>query len=271
MKNITQTEQKEILFEMLKYVDEICKKNNIKYFLSGGTLIGAIRHKGFIPWDDDIDICVPYNDYRKLITILKQDNKYNVHNTYDDEDYYYFFTKLTDKRTILIEDNYNRIKDMGVFLDIFPFFHLTDSIEEYKKLYKKIKKLEKQYFRFYGYEKYYYNKSKIKSIIKAIIFFPQFLLKRKYKKNRQILLDLIEKNDIVQSNYIGNSIPPNSYILRFTKEIFAEMVDAEFEGIKVCVPAGYKEYLTQIYGDYMQLPPENQRVTQHHFKAYWKE
>ena len=271
MKNITQTEQKEILFEMLKYVDEICKKNNIKYFLSGGTLIGAIRHKGFIPWDDDIDICVPYNDYRKLITILKQDNKYNVHNLYDDEDYYYFFTKLTDKRTILIEDNYNRIKDMGVFLDIFPFFHLPDSIEEYKKLYKKIKKLEKQYFRFYGYEKYYYNKSKIKSIIKAIIFFPQFLLKRKYKKNRQILLDLIEKNDIVQSNYIGNSIPPNSYILRFTKEIFAEMVDAEFEGIKVCVPAGYKEYLTQIYGDYMQLPPENQRVTQHHFKAYWKE
>ena len=140
MKEITQTEQKEILLDMLKYVDEICKKNNIKYFLYGGTLIGAIRHKGFIPWDDDLDICVPYKDYRKLITLLKQDNKYNVHNPYDNEDYYYFFTKLTDKRTILIEDNYNRIKDMGVFLDIFPFYHLPDSIEEYNKLYKKKKK-----------------------------------------------------------------------------------------------------------------------------------
>ena len=77
MKEITQTEQKEILLDMLKYIDEICRKNNIKYFLYGGTLIGAIRHKGFIPWDDDVDICVPYNEYRKLITILKQNNKYD--------------------------------------------------------------------------------------------------------------------------------------------------------------------------------------------------
>ena len=271
MKEITSEEQKEILIEMLKYVDEICRKNNINYFLSGGTLLGAIRHKGFIPWDDDVDIYVPYQEYRKLIDIMKQDSKCNVHNPYDNEDYYYFFTKITDKRTILIENNFKRIKDMGVFLDIFPIYHLPNSDEEYSDLFKKMKKLEKQYFRFYGFEKYYYNKNKIRSIAKSIVFFPQFLFKRKYIKNKNLLLDLIEKNDAIQTNFIGNSISPSTYRHRFNAEVFNNKIEVEFERMKVYAPAGYEEYLTKCYGDYMQLPPESQRNTEHHFKAYWKE
>ena len=273
MKEITSAEQKEILLEMLVYIDEICRKNNIKYFLYGGTLIGGIRHKGFIPWDDDVDVCVPYKEYRKLIEVLKQDGKYNVHDPYSlsEEEYYYMFTKLTDKRTALIEDNYKRVKNMGVFLDIFPIFHLPNSNEEYDNFYKKIIKLEKKYFRFYGLEKYYYNKNKLKSIIKSIIFFPQYIIRKKYKKNKKQVLDLIEMNDNNQTDFIGNPTPPSTYKNRFTADAFKETIEIEFEGHKVYAPVGYEEYLTKNYGDYMQLPPEDQRITEHHFKAYWKE
>ena len=273
MKEITSEEQKVILLEMLKYVDEICRKNSINYFLSGGTLLGAIRHKGFIPWDDDVDICVPYKEYRRLIKILKQDDKYYVHNPYSlsEEEYYYMFTKITDKRTVLIENNFKKVQNMGVFLDIFPIFHLPDSNEDYDNLYKKIKKLEKQFFRFYGFEKYYYNKNKIRSIIKSIVFFPQFVIKRKYKNNRKEILELFEKNDSVQTSFIGNPTPPNTYRNRFAIDSFIDKIEVEFEGIKVYAPFGYEDYLIKCYGDYMQLPPEEQRNTEHHFKAYWKE
>ena len=271
MKEITLNEQKQILLEMLKYIDEICRENNIEYYLSGGTLLGAIRHKGFIPWDDDVDICLPYKDYRKLIEILKQDGKYNVHNPYDDENYYYLFTKLTDKRTILIEDNFNRIKDLGIFLDIFPLYHLPNSDEEYKNLCDTIKKLEKQYFRFYGFEKYYYNRSKIKRIIKAIAFFPQFIFKKIFKNNRNKILDLFEQNDKIETDYIGNPAPPCSYRNRFSIDVFEDKIEADFENIKAYAPVKYDEFLTTCYGDYMQLPPEDQRKTEHNFKAYWKE
>lgn len=273
MKEITSAEQKELLLEMLKYVDEICRKNNINYFLYGGTLIGGIRHKGFIPWDDDVDVCVPYKEYRKLIEILKQDDRYNVHDPYSlsEEEYYYMFTKITDKRTVLIENNFNRIKDMGVFLDIFPIFHLPNSNEEYDLLYKKIRKLEKQYFRFYGFEKYYYNKSRLKRVIKSIIFFPQYIFRKKYKNNKKKILELFEMNDSIQTNFIGNPTPPSTYKNRFTAEAFKDKIEVEFEGAKVYAPVGYEEYLTKNYGDYMQLPPEDQRNTDHNFKAYWKE
>lgn len=271
MKEIKQDEQKKILVEMLKYIDEICRKNNINYYLLGGTLIGAIRHKGFIPWDDDIDICVPYKEYRKLIGILKKDNKYNVLNPYDNENYYYFFTKITDKRTVLIEDNFKKIDNMGIFLDIFPIFHLPDSEEELNKINNKMKKFEKTYFRFYGFQKYFYDKNKFRSFIKAIIFFPQFIIKKKYKNYKKQLLDLIEECDKVQTNYIGNIISPSSIINTHRKEIYQDKIEVEFESLKVFAPVGYDEHLKKIFGDYMKLPPENQRVTEHHFKVYWKE
>ena len=82
---------------------------------------------------------------------------------------------------------------------------------------------------------------------------------------------MFEKYDNVQTNFIGNPTPPSTYRNRFTIEAFKDKIEVEFEGIKVYAPVGYEEYLTKSYGDYMQLPPEAERVTEHHFKAYWKE
>lgn len=267
MKKITEKQQKDILIEMLEYIDDICRKNNITYFISGGTLIGAVRHKGFIPWDDDLDIEMPFKDYKKFIKLMKEEDKYNVNSPYDD-DYYYFFTKITDKRTFLKEMNFKKIDTMGVFIDIFPIFNVPDAEKERIEVIEKFRKMEKRYFRFYGFEKYYYDEKLIKRIIKSIIFFPQFILKNNIKKTKNKMLNYMEELSNKNTNYMGFLIPPNDIVQ--PKEVYEDKTELEFEGKKVYAPIKYKEYLKNYYGDYMKLPPKEERVSPHNYDAYWK-
>jgi len=106
--------------EILRFFDNVCRENNLTYFLSGGTLLGAIRHKGFIPWDDDVDLVMPRKDFEKLIEILdKSDSNYKLFIPGCSEDYFYTFGKLVDTRTVLDEFDYCPIKGMGLYIDIF--------------------------------------------------------------------------------------------------------------------------------------------------------
>ena len=131
MQKLNLEEIQKIELDILIYLDKICKENNIKYYLSSGTLLGAIKYKGFIPWDDDIDVVLFRSDYLKLIDVLgKNDEKYKILSIYNTEDYYYPFAKLVDTRTVLIE-NSKKIKDMGVYIDIFPIDgYITENIEK---------------------------------------------------------------------------------------------------------------------------------------------
>ncbi len=270
MEKISRSELRKIQIKMLKYIKNICEQNNIRYFLFGGTLIGAVRHKGYIPWDDDVDICVPYKDYRRLINIINSKNEYKVLNPYDNEDYYYFFSKMVDKRTILIEDNYKKIKDMGVFLDIFPICNMPNDKEELDKYVKKVKKLERSFFRMYGFKKYYYNKNLIIRIIKAIIFFIPYLFKKKIYKNKYKLLNLLEKYESEDTDYVGNVLPPCTIKGMVKKEVYDESTYVQFEDEMYSASAKYDQYLTQVYGNYMTPPPENERIAPHMFDAFWK-
>ena len=260
---LTLAEIKEIQLNILKYIDNICKENQLKYYIAGGTLLGAVRHKGYIPWDDDIDILMPYSDYRKLIELIKKENNnYIMLNPYDNEDYFYMFSKVVDTRTKLTEKTVNKIKNYGVFVDIFPINKLPTSKEELEEYMNELYLKNKEYAASMPKKNYYSDPKRVKRIAKRILKYPYHLKCKKIDwQTRKIdLLKLLEKyNNMEEYNYSG-------YVLSYygkkdimRKEVYEDSTTLIFEGIKVKAPKLYDEYLTKLYGDYMKIPKEHEK------------
>lgn len=261
-------ERKKIALDILKYIKKICEKNDIKYFLAYGTLIGAVRHKGFIPWDDDIDICLLYSDYIKLINILKKDDNYNLISPYTNDNCYYCYSKLVDKSTFLVEENLKVIDNMGIFVDIFPLYNLPNGKFKRKTLVKRLTILNKIAKRQIWTEHYYDSTNVPKSIVKAILFFPEYIYCKMINVNKKIL-NMAKKYNNTDSGYVSNlpTDDPSTAILE--KNIFSDTVNISFEKIYFKAPIKYDEFLCKIYGDYLKLPPVEERCLPHVIKA-WK-
>ena len=265
-KELSMGDCKKIQLSILSYIDEVCTKNNLRYYLCGGTLIGAIRHKGYIPWDDDIDIMLPRTDYHKLINLLKADNKYRSLSMYNQPDYYYPFAKVVDLDTELIEYDLDiKIKDYGVYVDLFPLDGLPNSKNKIVAYYKKIMRARKAYY--LAITSHYTPTNKLSiSVVKLLAWCVAQTIGWKKLLNR---VDSISKEyDFETAQYIG--VPSAGYGSKevFHKGIVEKALRVEFEEYRFNIPVGYDEYLTSIYGDYMKLPDENNRVTRHNFKAF---
>lgn len=271
MRKITDIETlQKIEIEILDYVVCICKQNGLMYFLAGGTLLGAIRHKGFIPWDNDIDIAMPRNDYEKLCEILREMSgiEYQLIELRDDNMYYCPFVKVVNDRTILKENaGGESIMPLGVYIDIFPI----DGIENNdKKSVKRYLKIRDWSYRIANATLYIENLSFWRRLIKKVwqVLIVDVLKREKYFN---ILVKLLKKFPYGSTEYIVST-----YGLRAEKEIieysaFAQTINVEFEGKMYNAPVGYDKYLTQMYGDYMKLPPESERVAPHDIVVYLKE
>ena len=266
---ITLEEQKKRMVNMLGILHEICRKHNIKYFLWGGTLIGAIRHNGFIPWDDDIDVAMPRKDYEKFVEIYKLEYSHDVIQLINidiNKEYYLPYSKLIDTSTILIEEVENPI-EIGVYLDVFPLDNLSDDYEEAKSFLHKIGNyssiLSKKNIGPNAGRNYWR---------KAILRLMKLVLKIISRKNLIKKIDLMcrknESDDL--KKYIGNAVC-NIYGEGDIMESkwLEKSIIVPFENIEACVPAEYDAILRNTYGDYMQLPPEEKRVT-HHINKVWK-
>ena len=212
-------QQKKIQFEILKEVRDFCDNNNLTYFLGGGTLLGAIRHKGYIPWDDDIDIMMPREDYEKLLTEFNKtcDNQYKLLSYKNTEDYYYLFAKVINTKTILVEDNYKKIKDLGIYIDVFPIDYLPEDDNKTQKIMKKYRRMHKITSMYSVDQLKEVTTSKKKLIMKKIILSimgRKIMYKKLVKKMDTLASKYKNTNKVacITGRYFEKEIMPSSYI-----------------------------------------------------------
>lgn len=262
-------ELKRIELNILQQIDKICREQGFRYWLCGGTLLGAVRHKGFIPWDDDIDIFMPRQDYNEFIKYCaNHSTPFQLFSHETDDSYYRLYAKACAMNTLVEEYGDNlKLPSTGIWVDIFPIDGLADSWEKAKGVIKSIE-FKRNLLTAALWKKYFIGHSK--SIIFTVGRFLLYIMGK--FTNKWKLIKKIEKryikNDFDKMKYCGVAFGCYGVREVVERKFFDDSVDIEFEGCLFKAPIGWSQYLNSIYGDYMQLPPEDKRVTQHEFKAY---
>jgi len=262
--DISEIQQMEL--GIMEYIHEVCQKIGVKYFLAYGSLIGAVRHQGFIPWDDDMDICMLRDDYEKLqdYMIAHPDERYELMSYKNNVNYVYPFMKVQDNHTYLVEEDVRIDSDMGIYVDIFPVDGYEDDQAFKDKMTKIIKKRQLSCYTFKGITN---TKSLVNSIIRyisVIIFY--FTNTNKYVSQ----IDELAKSRKVEDYELVDYVVYKDMNKPVWKREWLEQVEAgSFEGKEFMIPKHYHEILTSDYGNYMQLPPVEQQVSHHNFKL-WK-
>ena len=251
---------------IMEYIHEVCQKIGVKYFLAYGSLIGAVRHQGFIPWDDDMDICMLREDYEKLqdYLIAHPDERYEVMSYKNNLNYVYPFMKVQDNHTYLLEEDVRIDSNMGIYVDIFPVDGYEDDADFKNKMTKLIKKRQLSCYTFKGITN---TKSLLNSLIRyisVVIFY--FTNTNKYVEQIDELAKSRAVADYEQVDYL---IYKDMNKPVWKREWLEQVIVGTFEGKEFMIPKHYHEILTSDYGDYMQLPPLEQRVSHHDFKL-WK-
>lgn len=267
MEKLTVEEMKIVQLQILSHLDSFCKENDINYFLIGGTLLGAVRHKGFIPWDDDIDVMMLREDYNRFMELydLKDSSHYILHAYEKDQSFPYPFMKLDDNRTIFQEEINNNY-EMGVHIDIFPADVIPNDRRKQKKMFCKsailikiltIKRLPIK---------------KRRGMMKNFLLFVGHFLTKPVSV-RWLIKEIINnscKYSNEKTDYRGNVVWGYGIKEIVKAESYAEIKMTEFEHEQRPVPIGYEEYLSSVYGDYMMLPPIEKRNTHHNYIMYRK-
>lgn len=272
MKEILIDELLKLQVEILKKVDSFCRDNSISYTVFGGTCIGAIRHKGYIPWDDDIDIAMTRPNYDRFIKSFngKVDNL-EVFAPELNWNYYAPYANVCDVRTILYEgtNGHNGI-DIGVKIDVFPIDGVAKDLKEYHANKQEFAKLWEILYA----KRRIINKLLFKGRIRSVLMTMRSRYKTRhcsYSEIQQKVRKLIVKYPYENAEFVDLSCYPWPSDSRCPRNVFEEYMDVPFENIVVSIIKGYDEYMTRAYGDYMKLPPFEKRIPHHHFAAYWKD
>lgn len=266
MKELSLQEIKNVELGILQMFDSFCRENNIRYYLAFGTLLGAIRYKKFIPWDDDVDVLVPREDYDRLLTLFQDSERYHLYAFEKDPQFYYPFAKLCDMTTRKEQSVYkNKGVDLGVDVDIFPLDAFDDDLEKAKKETERISKLG-MWLRMSKLEEPMTNDPVKRFAWNVVIAFAKLFGGGYFIKK---IIKASNKPHQKGEKYVGAKVW-SMYGERgiVPAEAFADVVEVEFEGQKFLAPAGYDTYLTCLYGDYLPEPPKEKQKTHHAFKAY---
>lgn len=251
LRRMSLEEIKETEKNILVFFDAFCEKHQLRYWLSGGSMLGAIRHKGFIPWDDDIDVFMPDVDYERFLDLFEEDENYRCQMIDDENDVWghYKFVRIADKKTLLIEkyEFYSHI--IGVNLEILPIVGLPDEETEridYIRIYDKMNMRRKE------------------------LFFQCCGNMEKFRRIWNSECPHIDMYKFDDSKYVG-VLGTGYYEKDCTRHsVYEKTLRLPFEDIIANIPQGYQEYLDNLYGKgWEEWPPEEDRVFKHNIEAYW--
>lgn len=267
MKVIDLEELKVLQMDVLTAIDKFCVENGITYSLAGGTLLGAIRHKGYIPWDDDIDIYLYRDDYNKLISTFPEvyEGHYKIASLERDKDWVRPYANAYDDRTIFVEDSTEK-KQIGVKIDVYPIDCVPDDEDEWRKYDKPRRRM--QFVKAIRSLKCERNRGFGKNLIIILVKVCTFFISQ--RRFAEYLDRLAQKYNKDNTNYVFSNAQGLYVKKRFLKNVFDEVIELPFEDRMFKGFADADSYLRNSYGDYMQLPPEEKRVSHHDFVAYWK-
>lgn len=263
LKPIDTEELKKIQLQILDAVSDFCEKHQIKYWLDCGTLLGAVRHKGYIPWDDDIDIGMLRPDYDKFMQLFNLENdRYKFYSYENNKNFLYPYGKVLDTDTVLYEPDKHGIK-LSVNIDVFIYDNAPDNDRKVNKMFRK-----RDFYLRMNILRNFKIKSKKRLVQLSKFFIIPFI--KLFPKDYFVKRIVINSRQFVDfsTNRIGNFTAYSKMVCN--RNVFNQMISIEFEGKKYNAPIGYEEWLTAFYGDYMQLPPEEKRVSHHKFEAYLK-
>ena len=270
MRLINEEEKKLLLLDLLSRLQKYFGEHDIRWFMCAGSLLGAVRHKGFIPWDDDIDISIPRTDFIRLIHLLENDfehlernNMVLLHFDEHKKGYHKRF-KIADTRTEMVEYGEKR---PAVFVDVFPLdFYDAVNVEDSRKLRRKVLNIDNLLVLCHSG---YTTNSGIKGLVYKMLL-TIFKLAGTQKAERTLEKKLLK---ITTNHKRVAGVTEGSYgDHEFSKqECYSEIVHLPFESLTVPCPIGYNEVLTNMYGDYMIPPPADQIHNHSYYKMYWKD
>lgn len=272
MREISLEEIKQIQLDIVVKIDEFCRKNGIEYFLDGGTGIGAARHKGYIPWDDDIDISMTRPNYERFIhSFGGYDEHLSIYAPELDWNYYATYANVCDNRTILFEGvNGHCGQEIGVKVDVFPIDGTMDNYACSVIRHKFLKLVSNIMSR----------KRRVMSIVwknNKWNYFTCMVVRTlfcwvSYRSLLKFVHRIATKYPFEISNYAYDVVNPvYKRPVHCHRATYEHYIDVPFEGHMLRTIRDYDTYLTDLFGDYMQLPPVEQRVGHHGFTAYWKD
>lgn len=276
-KKMTTEEIQSVNLEILKHIDKFCREHNIRYWLDAGTLIGAIRHKGFIPWDDDADICMPRPDYERFLKEYKDSSKYKLYAP-EKENCYLVYARLCEMEETYFDFGAKWTKDSpGVGVDIFPVNGAPDTIEEFDKV---IEQCEKNRLRIFRCRQAFMPprfRHTLVGFLKDVVHFGVKIMYRTFGAiyAKRILRDqvaLFRKYAYEEHPYCYDLTVSISRKKYWPKAWFDGLIEVDFCGVRLFAPIGYDERLRRGYGDYMQLPPESERIVHGKWQTmYWRD
>ena len=274
MKKMTLKEIQSVNLETMKDIHSFCVNNDIHYSLAYGSLIGAIRHKGFIPWDDDIDIMMPRPDFERFSEEFKSGNGNKLISVYDN-DTFFNYSVVSNEQTFVKRLVPAAKFDTGVWIDVYPIDAIPDDEEQRRMQFKKLRYYT-QLVATYRYSLGIFNKNNLQEIVKTALRAIRINLFTKGDFNlwHQTISDICKEYSFGSTTRCSSLVCVEANTKNkqeiFDTDDFANYILTTFEDTQFYIAAGYDHILKNIFGDYMQLPPKEKQVYHHNVDFYWK-